>query len=377
MSNWVKYDRSDMLLNHGDSELSYRRRKDEEKKSIAWGQRKLGLILIQFLSLFWDPTKVPNPVLVYAGAAPGVNIKLVSKFFPEVEFHLYDPRPFKIKQSKKIHLYNEYFTNTIAREWAVKSEKDKNVYFVSDIRTADYTKTSDLDQNEAQIWKDMQMQMEWYKIIKPVYGHLKFRLPYTGGNRPSSVKYLNGYVFKQPYAPQTSTETRLVPYVYEEKGDDIDKDKDLDKVWSCQKYQDQMFYHNVIIRERWRYFNPFTYNEEPIDSPELLSDWDSMTETQIWRDYLTKRTNKAELKSVRSLSRLFTKRLTEKSKYKDTLHGLRLDPQAIKIRNMAISRDNLSGNDFDHPPSRPKKRGSRNNYYTKPSSSKLASDIGL
>jgi len=329
------YKRQHLFLNPNDEELPYRRRQNEDKLSTVWGQRKLLLSLIQFLTLFWDPKKVSKPIVVYAGSAPGNNIAIVSKFFPEVEFHLYDPRDFKIEKSKRIHIYQEYFTDKTADKW-----KDRdNIYFVSDIRTADHTKIKDLDKNEKQILGDMQMQMRWYNIIRPTHGHLKFRLPYTGGERPPEVEYLDGYVFKQPFSPQTSTETRLVP-------------TNNTRMWSCQKYQSQMFHHNVIIREKLRYLNPFTNSPDTVDFPELLNDWDSITETKIWMDYLVKRTGKCDPTSVKSLSRLITKRLTEKSKYKDTLNILRSNPQAIKLRNIKQSRDNLGESAFNKPPTR-------------------------
>lgn len=341
-----KWEANDIFLRTNDPQLGYHRRKDEDKRSIHWGQRKLGLVLIQFLTRYWDPLKVKNPVVVYAGAAPGTNIKIVSDFFPEIEFHLYDPSPFKIKGSDKIHIYQQYFTDKDAEKW--KNRND--IYFVSDIRTADYTKAKNLDENERTIMKDMEMQMRWYNIISPVKGHLKFRLPYTGGNRPDRMNYLYGHVLKQPWAPQTTTETRLVPVGHQIVS------------WSCQMYQDQMFHHNVITREQYNYTNPFTHTDEPIDSPELMNDWDSMMEVQIWMEYLLKRTGKSEMSMVTALSRLFTNKLTQKARYKDTLSLLRSKPQFIKNRNFKPSRDNIdtikpvnstrdsSGLDISKPP---------------------------
>ncbi len=343
-----EFTKEDLFINPSDPELPYRRRKDEEKTSIHWGQRKLLLVLVQFLTLFWDPVKVPKPIVIYAGAAPGTNIGIVSMLFPEIEFHLYDPSPFKIKPTDKIHIYQDYFTDDVAKQWSGRDD----ILFVSDIRTGDYTSAKNLDENEAQIMKDMQMQMDWLTIINPVEGHLKFRPPYTGGNRPDSINYLSGHVLKQPWGPQTTTESRLVPI----------KDSETKKwkitPWSTQKYQDQMFNHNVIIREKCKYFNPFgkggngtdnkgtgddgnsTNRTDPIDSPELMNDWDSRAETQIWMDYLKNRSKNPDQESVLALSRLITKKLTKKSKYKDTLHILRSNPQSIKVRNFKKTRDN-------------------------------------
>ncbi len=329
-NNHLIWKPQNMFLNTRDPELPYRRRNDEEKTSIHWGQRKLGMVLMQFLTRYWDPTKVPNPVIVYAGAAPGINIKIIAEFFPEAEFHLYDPAPFKIKPSEKIHLYQQYFMDEDAEKWANRDD----IYFVSDIRTADYTKAKNLDDNEKTIMKDMEMQMDWYNIIKPVKGHLKFRLPYTGGTRPERMEYLYGHVIKQPWAPQTTTETRLVPFDHQVVS------------WSCRLYQSQLFHHNVIVREQYKYSDPNNSNSNSNsnandNTDELTNDWDSMAEMQIWKEYLTKRGVMADAETVNAMSMMFTDKLTHKSKYKDTLSNLRSNPQAIKNRNFRPSRDNI------------------------------------
>lgn len=314
--NFRDFTSKDLFLNPSkDPELPYRRRKEEAKKNVHWGQRKLLLTLVQFLSLFWKKEQVLNPVVVYAGAAPGTNIAIVSSFFPDINFHLYDPAPFKIKETDKIKLYQQYFTNEDAKRWSGRSD----VFFISDIRSVDYTKSENLDENEKGIMKDMQMQMDWFNIIDPVHGQLKFRPPYTGGNRPERINYLYGYVFKQPWAPQTSTETRLVP-VKDSKG------KWRFASWSSGKYQDQLFYHNVMIREKFKYKNPFKPSNPtaPIDDPELLNDWDSRAEVQILVDYLNFTGTPVTEKYVIALSRLITDKLTANSKRKFTINMRRL-----------------------------------------------------
>ena len=378
MDEYKDFTQSDLFLNPNDPEMEYRRRHDEEKVSIHWGQRKLLLTLIQFISLFWD-TKITKPIIVYAGAAPGTNIGFVSELFPEAEFHLYDPAPFKIKQSSKVHIYQQYFMDEDAKKWANRND----VYFISDIRTADHTKAKDLDENEAQIQKDMEMQMRWFQIINPVQGHLKFRLPYTGGNRPPRVDYLYGYVFKQVFAPQTTTETRLVPV----KGEDGNW---MFVSWSCKKYQEQMFYHNVVIREKFKYKNPFTHDQKPIDGMELTNDWDSRAEAQVWMDYLTKRKVPITEQNVVALSRLATKKLTENSKYKDTLHLIRSNPQRIKQRNVRRTRDNMTYQPRDNNDGPKKSHLIQSDHYVKlddkgqeiieqyqPKEKVLAKEIGL
>ena len=322
----MEFQQKDLFLNSDDPEEEYRRREDDVKKAISWGQRKLLLTVTQFLTYFLDLETTPNPVVVYAGAASGINIAIISTLFPEVEWHLYDPAKFKVKKTDKIHLYQQCFTNKTAEEWA-----DKDIYFISDIRTADYVKAKDLDDNEKRIVKDMNMQKKWVEIMKPVKSQLKFRLPYSGGNRPNKVRYFSGIVIKQCWAPQTSTETRLVV-----------GQKLKYKNWNCKKYEYQLFYHNVIIRENNHYLNPFTNQLEGVDPPELMTDWDSRCEVQVWMDYLSFRKAAVTQDNVMALSRLATSKITEDRKYKDTLEYLRLNPRAIKMRNFNKNKKKLS-----------------------------------
>jgi len=324
------FKQKDLFLNPEDIETPYRRRKDDEKTAISWGQRKLLITLVQFLTYFWKSQKIPNPIVVYAGAAPGISIAITSLLFPEVTFHCYDPLPYKIKANEKIKLYQDFFTDKTAQYWAAKQKENGNIFFISDIRTADYLLAKDLDENESQIMEDMENQKRWHKIIKPVKSHLKFRLPYTGGNRPEEVKYLYGYLLKQPYAGQTSTESRLVPL-----------DNETEIMWSCRKYQSQMFHHNIVIREKYKYLNPFTNDLTSLDGEELTNEWDCRAEAQIWMDYLLLRSGKVEWASVKALSRLATVKITEKRRYKDTLKYLRSHPRAIKDRNIKPSREDM------------------------------------
>lgn len=315
----MEFTKVDELLNDTDPEEPYRRRKDEEKISISWGQRKLLMVLVSFLSKHLEHK---NPIIVYAGAAPGVNIGVVATLFPGASFHLYDPSRFKIHTNldKKIIVYRKRFTDETARYWADKQEKNKNVYFISDIRTADYTKAKDLSENEEQILNDMELQKKWVEIIKPCKSHLKFRLPYTLPDLPINIKYFDGIIYKQCYSPQTSTETRLV----------VTSSNLTYRDYSCEKYQSQLFYHNIIVREKNKYISEF------IDEPELLNDYDSCCEASIWKDYLEYLGEEVSKERVIKLSRDATKLLTKGRKYKDTLSYLRNNPRAIKDRNFNV-----------------------------------------
>src|SRR5579872_1380700 len=129
----VAFKKEHRLLTDMSPQLPYHRRKDEVKKAVHWGQRKLLLSEIEFLTLFWDPFKVPKPVIVYAGAASGGHIPLLSMMFPAAELHLYDPSPFVISETPKIKIYRQLFLDDDARKWANR----KDVFLISDIRSAD------------------------------------------------------------------------------------------------------------------------------------------------------------------------------------------------------------------------------------------------
>jgi hypothetical protein len=312
------------ILTDTNSELPYHRRKDEEKKSIAYGQRKLLLTLLSFVSEYIVPRlkelKQQNlsPIIVYAGAAPGVNIQLVAEYYSQFNFewHLYDPGTFKITTdlSKKFIIYNKKFDDNVAKFWAQNNKG--NIFFISDIRTADYTKCKDLEENEHQILNDMNLQKHWVEIIKPIVSHLKFRLPYSIESTPKEIIYFDGVIYFQPYSPQTSTETRLVV-----------TDPFSTKSYSCQKYEAQLFYHNVITREQKKYQNEFA------DGIELIDDHDSCLEIWIWSKFLESIGKEVNKENILRFSQEATIKLSKGKKGIDTLKYLRDHPQAIKKRN--------------------------------------------
>ena len=72
-------------------------RKDERKKLAAhWGQRKLFLSELYFLTKYAGLSKN----VIYAGAAPGKHTKYLATLFPEHKFILVDPSPFHIEENE-------------------------------------------------------------------------------------------------------------------------------------------------------------------------------------------------------------------------------------------------------------------------------------
>ena len=324
---WRTFQRDDLFLLENDTQTPYRRRNDENKTSVHWGQRKLALTTLAMINFYWDSSTVANPIVVYAGAAPGQNLNFVMELYPEIEWYLYDPHPigFKINPEYKsrVHIYGKtggLFTDQIAHAWAGR----KDVFFISDIRTVEIDETTGKEKlpSESGVWNNMKMQERWVKIIKPVVALLKFRLPYSGEKFSNEIDfkrglapYLAGIVLKQPWAGRTSTETRLlIPY------SSIINNQYPIHNWNIKVYEGKMFHLNSVIREINHYYNPFYLNdhikrEEEINPPELINDWDSMTETTILNDYLIKRgTMEDHLKGIRGLSNLLTLSLQRQGK---------------------------------------------------------------
>src|SRR5690554_3257920 len=102
------FDPNYALVTEQSPELPYRQREAHERKALHCGQRKLLLSEILFFTRYWEPEKVPHPVTVYAGAAPGNHIPFLASLFPQFQYHLYDPQPFAIKATKNITLYSQY-----------------------------------------------------------------------------------------------------------------------------------------------------------------------------------------------------------------------------------------------------------------------------
>jgi len=76
-------------------------------------------------------------VMIYAGAAPGTHCYKLAEMFPNFEFYLVDPSPFNCRDHPRIIFDPDFFTDELAYKLKEKY-KDKNRFFVSDIRTGNW-----------------------------------------------------------------------------------------------------------------------------------------------------------------------------------------------------------------------------------------------
>ena len=157
--------------------LPYRRRKGEVKSLLHWGQRKLLMSEIEFLTRYSDPTPDSKPKrVVYAGAAPGTHVGYLAILFPWMRFELYDPARFTVRGIPgRIECHRVVFDDERAGNLAPSGD---DILFVSDIRSGDYDRQTRQEADEA-VLRDLRSQERWHKAIRPVKSLLKFRFPFS------------------------------------------------------------------------------------------------------------------------------------------------------------------------------------------------------
>lgn len=320
----TKYDEIDKSLKYVEDQQIY-------TASYHIGQRKLLLCEIQFLTNKNHPAIVvyagaapSNKGALLASLFPNIRFLLIdpAKFDIRpygniIVKHLdvnNDIKPsqlcdlvMKTFKSANICTVRIFMTAEIAKKigsrWG-KSRKVKNrnrpaLYFISDIRTnmiADSPTTFDILWNSAQ-------HIQWVHLIKAHESMLKFRLPFFNEPRKEMKKYkqlsyevpytdafdytenvfginmrtfkehtfifFEGYIYIQPWAPISSTESRLVftgvPGFCE---------------YDLNEYENRFFYYNKILRNYQLYKNPCADKNIGFDHCA-----DCALEAKIWVDY--------------------------------------------------------------------------------------------
>ena len=252
----------DRTINPGTPWAKYSRRKGEAKTVEHWGQRKLLLAEIEFLT----EVSKPGDLVLYAGAAPGTHINYLSEsLFPELRWVLVDPAPFEAVQTDKITIINDYFTDELADAY-----RGRAALFISDIRAL--TDESDSALVESQVRADMDAQRSWTERVRARWSMLKFRLPYSPGATP----YFSGVCHFQVWSGRTSTETRLWVAA-------ADADPKAEKhFYDHESYSDICFYHNTVARTAH-------FDHMSVRVPGMDHCYDCTAELFILERYLRKR----------------------------------------------------------------------------------------
>jgi len=233
------------------SRMKYRRRGLDERSTNHWGQLKLHIMEVRFLTQYaCGPGRCDKEwVVVYAGAAPGQHIAHLASLFPNCTFDLYDPAEFcqglKDCPPERVKVFRQFFTEKTAAQYRGRDD----VLFISDIRTCQTPAPVDAEGEEdgeaaenaqvaADVHADMQRQAGWCNQILPAAVMLKFRLPWAKGK----TSYFGGEVWIQPWAPTASTETRLVATRAQLCATPADHDH--------TEHEEKMMYHNTVGRCR-------------------------------------------------------------------------------------------------------------------------------
>ena len=202
------------------------------------GQQKLLLSEIEFLTMYANK----QSVVVYAGAADGYHIPLLTQLFPCVQaWFLWDPAPFAQNvldacDGETFFVYNRPFTDAVAKHYAAATA-GSNLLFICDIRR------EATDENS--IREDMQLQLAWSRSMNAHASMLKFRLPYLHPDQPDTpVLYAAARIFLQVYAPKNSTECRCI----------LDQNTPKELVeYSPRIHEERMCWFNNELREKQAY----------------------------------------------------------------------------------------------------------------------------
>ena len=265
----------------------YVTRRTEFKRVLHWGQLKLMLTEIEFLTLVmtqYNESKDSRDIyFVYAGAAPGHHTDYLSALFPTIHFELYDPSKFEIKNTKMIKIHNGYFTDDIAEYWG-EQKKDRYVVFCSDIRT--------VPADDINVRANMDMQLAWWTKINPELSMFKFRLPWDEG----FTEYPEGKIYIQPYPGPTSTETRLI----------VKADAKLVK-YDNTKYENQLFYHNTVSRYK---LYDCVLGKLSLEHDHLDNCYDCVSFISIVEDYLKLMKQRVDKTSIYTLVQEIQNKIT-------------------------------------------------------------------
>eukprot|EP00761_Pharyngomonas_kirbyi_P008568 gb/GECH01008580.1/.p1 GENE.gb/GECH01008580.1/~~gb/GECH01008580.1/.p1 ORF type:complete len:454 (+),score=34.32 gb/GECH01008580.1/:1-1362(+) len=258
---------SDRVVTKETPRSKYKRRQGEAKTVEHWGQRKLLMSEIEFLSEY----SKPGMTVLYAGAAPGDHTNFLQRdMFPQLKFVLVDPARFSAYSVEgKVEIINDYFDDHIARRYAERED----ILFISDVRSMDVTMSE--KEKERHVVSDMEAQMRWHKIIKPEASMLKFRLPYPPPER--QTEYLDGYMYLPVWGGRTTTETRLI--VTKDHLDPSTKETRT-RLYSHVDYESVMFHFNTVTRTM--------YFEHNVDGEGLDHCFDCSSEILILSRYLQK-----------------------------------------------------------------------------------------
>lgn len=241
-------DRKNHPKKHYDKSISF-------LKNTHLGQLKLFSNELEFLLSFCCDENIikHRKIIIYIGAGPGNHLVYLVKMFPTIEWHLYDVRfDDRLRSIKNVFIEERYFKDSDLNGYINMKEEnqDLDLYLISDIRNLSYNSSDWNIEEELKVLEDMELQKEWIMKLKPKYSMVKFRPPFPEKEvfdklGTDYIEYLDGKIYKQPWARGKSIETRLI----------IPGNKIKLVKYNLLDYEQQMFYHNSVLRQIEYSFN--------------------------------------------------------------------------------------------------------------------------
>ncbi|EAN79452.1 poly A polymerase regulatory subunit, putative [Trypanosoma equiperdum] len=233
-------------------------------KGLHYGQRKLLLSEIEFLSAYLEGRQAgAKPTLVvYAGAANGSHLPFLFQLFEAVKFVLIDPAPFcdavreisLNKQGPILDLVQGFCTDELCKQLSSSYGSTYDILLVSDIRSGVPEKQSNRE-NTLMIMRDNDMQRSWCWTLKAEAALLKFHPPYPpcrdrnsrhydeADDTPESIEYLDGVRLFGVWAPKSSSELRLCV-----QGPFLQGTSFPMRRYDCTTHEEQCYFYNTDNR---------------------------------------------------------------------------------------------------------------------------------
>lgn len=250
----VRVEFTRVLTDESVGRMEYAKYNKKINSLMHWGQRKLLMSELEFLTLCLKDERCREcKVVVYAGSASGEHIVFLADTFSDIKFVLVDPGRFSskiveyaAKSNGRVVIHQDFFSEETAKLFPGEM-KPGEFLFISDIRNTDVTDNE--QENDRVVQADMQMQMQWVECIKPLRSMLKFRMPFPKFDKVTKeclnqdFHYLSGDIYLPVWGPPGTAECRLITNTLGSVDDEPEK-----KTYDCLAYEQQMRYFNVVTR---------------------------------------------------------------------------------------------------------------------------------
>ncbi len=241
------------------SPISYQLLKKESKELAKYDtDKKLFLSLYYFLSHY---SKLSNTIVIIDNNSSKVYTEII-KIFKNIKFHLYTPS--LINEYKNIPNLSHFLIDKVNTSVVLNEEQINKYKFTNVLMVCNYL---GLTKEDETILNYLEHFKQYVLKIKPIKSMIKFRLPFSEEHfcenkflvgSKCDLLYLNGQMLLPAYSQYISNETYLI----------LDQNPSIKK-YDCVEYEEKMFYHNFVVRNKRIEYRGKSYT------------WDQMQECAI------------------------------------------------------------------------------------------------